>query len=139
MGPILDHVVFYLQRHRDCQAKLEDQIKHKVELLAEIEEIKKKIDNFKKEVQVVQDKIEEYNHTISNYKKAIQELESKKEALLANDKELREEASLTIEKVNESKIQIAEVNKLTIERDCLSSKLAHSKAYLNTLKAEFEI
>jgi len=139
LGPILDHVVFYLQRHRDGQAKLEDQIKHKVELLSGIEEIKKKIDNFKKEVQVVQDKIEEYNHTISNYKKAIQELESKKEALLANDKELREEASLTIEKVNASKIQNAEVNKLTIERDCLSSKLAHSKAYLNTLRAVFEI
>ena len=97
----MDQIVVDLHKHRDGQSNLEDQIERKNTILVAIEKSKEKIDNFKKEVPVVQRKIEKYDRTISNHEKAIRDMKLKKQSLLARDEELKKEATITIEKVDE--------------------------------------
>lgn len=116
LGSTLDQIEVDLQKQKEVQANLEDRIKRKDALLAVIEKSKEKIDSFKEEVPNVQVKLERYDRVISNYENAIRDLESKKQTLSTRNEEIKQEASFTIERIEEFQKLDVEVNRLTIEK-----------------------
>jgi len=115
LGSTLDQIEVDLQKQKEVQANLEDRIKRKDALLAVIEKSKEKFEIFKKEVPNVQAKLERYDRVISNYENAIRDLESKKQTLSTRNEEIKQEASFTIERIEEFQKLDVEVNRLTIE------------------------
>ena len=139
LEPLMDGIHQSFQQKKTDQSKLEEQTLRCDQLRAEAATFQANPATFWQEILDTQQKVAEIDSPIAKYKEEIQILELQKATVLEKQALMKKEASISIQKVKESKVFQQEIATLVDNGKALDEKLTGFKSQLDKLKSEFVI
>ena len=133
LAPLMESVGQSFQQKRMVLAKLEEDTLRYDQLLDEVAAFKAKLEVFRQEIPLNERKVAEIDSTIAKYQAEILNLETQKKELLSQDKLMKQEAQVAIQKAKESKMSQQKIASLAEEDKAFEEKLSDYKNQMTKL------